>query len=67
MTYKRAVREFKTEYRDLFEKRVDYWTGQMAWSCYVDSLCKSGIITQHQYQNWSTPFPYGKNLKPCRH
>lgn len=23
---------------------------------YTDSLCKDGLITEHQYNNWSNPF-----------
>ena len=64
MTYKDAVKEFKSSYRDLFIKRVDYLTGQLAWATYVDGLCKDGQITQRQYDTWATPFPYGKALKP---
>lgn len=64
MTYREAVKEFKYLASDLFIKRVDYWTGQLAWSEYVDGLCKEGRITQKQYSNWATPFPYGKRLRP---
>ena len=63
MTYRQAVMDFKEAYNDLYEKCVDYWTAQMAWSCYVDNLCRNGNITQKQYQTWATPFPYGKSLK----
>lgn len=63
MDYRTAVKIFKTEVAtDLFERHVDYWTGQLAWSEWTDSLCKDGIITQKQWSNWATPFPYGKRL-----
>jgi hypothetical protein len=26
-----------------------------AWGVYIDSLCKSGKITQTQYETWDTP------------
>ena len=62
MTKAEATREFKTLYKNLFLERADYWTAQFAWSCYTDALCKMGHITQKQYNNWSTPFKYGKHL-----
>lgn len=64
MTYEEAVREFQITHKQLYIDRVDYWTGQLAWSCYVDTLCKEGRITQKQYDRWSTPFRYGKHLVP---
>ena len=27
-----------------------------AWNVYTDSLCKDGIITEHQYNTWANPF-----------
>lgn len=62
MTYKEAVREFKKAYYDLYEQRADYWLAQLAWSEWTDILCKSGDITQKQWETWLTPFPYGKRL-----
>ncbi len=35
--------------RYLQERRDDYCKAQFAWSCWIDSLCKSGEITQKQY------------------
>lgn len=64
MTYRDAVREFKEAYRDLYDNAVDYWTAQQAWAMFTDGLCKDGIITEKQWNNWETPFPYGKHLKP---
>lgn len=66
MTYREAVKEFQRQNAELYNNRVDYWTGQFAWSSYVDSLCKDGQITSRQYNNWSTPFPYGERLKPTK-
>ena len=63
MTYREAVREFQKAYHDLYERQVDYWTAQLAWSEYVDGLCKDGQITQKQYNTWETPFTYAKRLK----
>lgn len=64
MTYDQAVKDFKRIYLHLYINRVDYWRGQEAWAFYVDELCKDGQITEKQYMNWATPFPYGKPLKP---
>lgn len=27
-----------------------------AWNNWTDSLCKSGLISQKQYDNWSNPY-----------
>lgn len=27
-----------------------------AWSNFTDSLCKDGIISEYQYNNWTNPF-----------
>ena len=27
-----------------------------AWNDWTDSLCKSGLITEKQYNNWTNPF-----------
>lgn len=62
MTYKQAVEDFKETYSDLYERQVDYWTAQLAWSNYVDNLRKDGFITEKQWNNWGTPFAYGKRL-----
>lgn len=66
MTKEQAVREFKDYYADLYIRKVDYWTAQLAWSEYVDNLCRCGRITQRQYDTWSNPFTYGKKLKPTK-
>lgn len=66
MTYRQVIKEFQTEYRNLYEQEVDYWTAQLAWSAFVDSLCKEGVVTQKQWETWETPFPYGKHLRKPR-
>lgn len=30
-------------------RKADYCKVQFEWSCFIDSLCKSGEITQRQY------------------
>ena len=64
MTYEQAVRQFQEIYKDLYIKRVDYWTGQLAWSDYVDNLNRDMVITDRQRNRWETPFRYGKHLVP---
>lgn len=32
-------------------RKEDYCKAQFEWSCYIDSLCKSGEIMQRQYDN----------------
>lgn len=66
MTKAEAVRQFKREYRKLYIERADYWTAQLAWSEFTDYLNREGEITDKQFSNWSTPFPYGKSLIPSR-
>ena len=38
---------------------MDYWSVQLMWSEFTDSLCKNGDITQEQWNNWTTPISYG--------
>ena len=33
----------------LRDRRRDYCAAQLRWSCWIDSLCKDGVITQAQY------------------
>lgn len=66
MTKEQAVREFKESHEDLYIRKVDYWTAQLAWSCYMDNLCRDGWITLKQYETWGNPFKYGKRLRPTR-
>lgn len=66
MTKADAVKRFKREYRKLYIERADYWKAHLAWSEFTDYLNREGEITDKQFQNWSTPFPYGKSLKPSR-
>ena len=63
MTYQEAKKIFRITYKDLYENEVDYWTAQECWSNMIDIMCKNGDITQRQWNNWETPFPYGKRLR----
>lgn len=66
MTYREAVRQFKRRNINLWINQVDYWTAWEIWDAYVDGLCKDGQITEKQFNNWATPFPYGKPLPKPR-
>ena len=61
-----AVKSFKTQYRDLYIKKVDFWTAHMEWTVFVDNLCREGKITQRQYKKWRPSFKYGRHLSPTK-
>lgn len=56
MTKKQAEQYFKANY----ELTNDYCRDQLAWSGFVDGLCKNGEIKQRQYENWGNPKFLGK-------
>lgn len=31
-------------------RRKDYYKVQFEWSCFIDNLCRDGIITQIEYE-----------------
>jgi len=35
----------------LRERKADYHKVHFEWSCYIDSLCKNGEISQRKYDN----------------
>ena len=63
MNYRNAVKRFKAEHPHLKKgSGIDYWTAWECWDYWTDALCKSGEITLKQWNNWPTPFKYGKTL-----
>lgn len=36
--------------------KADWLAVQFDWSCFIDSLCKNGDITQQQYESWLFPW-----------
>lgn len=63
MDYKTAVKRFHEENPEFHKgSGIDYWTAELAWSTWLDGLCKAGEVTQKQWNNWATPFKYGKRL-----
>ena len=64
MTKQQAFQIFTSEYYgDKYNlKRAvanDYYTVQLEWSCFTDTLCRDGEITLKQYSTWLTPFKKG--------
>ena len=51
MTYKEA----KEMFIEISRPFNDYYEMQLAWSCFVDGLCRDRTITLRQYNNWSNP------------
>lgn len=63
MNYREAVKRFHEENPEYCKgSGIDYWAAQYAWSVWLDGLCKSGEVTLKQWNNWATPFKYGKRL-----
>lgn len=57
MTKKAAIQQFASMFPNYKqEAKKDYCKMQLAWSTFVDSLCKDGTITQRQYDTWLAPF-----------
>ena len=59
MTKEQVYNEFKKLYVNL--NGVDYYTAQIAWTEYINSLQKMGYITETQMYNWTNPF-HGKRF-----
>ena len=61
---KTTKKEVVAQFRELWAETVSlepHWRGdsiakRTAFNDYTDSLCKDGIITTYQYENWSNPF-----------
>jgi hypothetical protein len=62
MTKKQAERIFKEEILPQVIKRYesdgrkDIPARRFEWSTFIDSLCKDGQISQHQYDTWGNIF-----------
>jgi len=60
ITKKEVVAQFRELWADLLASEPS-WRGdsiakRTAFNDYTDTLCKDGIITNYQYENWSNPF-----------
>lgn len=65
MNKQAAIAIFKGEYAQfLIEKKNDIPAKQLAWTVFIDILCKNGDITQKQFDTWGNPdFAKVKNRK----
>ena len=57
MTKAEALRDFRQLFKT-FGKRGDAIAKREDWNNYTDSLCKEGLITLKQYENWEQPFKW---------
>ena len=55
MTKAEALRDFRILFKT-FGKRGDAIAKREDWNNYTDALCKEGLITLKQYENWGQPF-----------
>ena len=55
MTKAEALRDFRQLFKT-FGKRGDATAKREDWNNYTDWLCKAGLITLKQYENWEQPF-----------
>jgi len=56
MTKAQALKDFKEQIKNDSRMKDDRIMKAEAWNDYTDMLCKDGIITQKQYDNWVNPF-----------
>ena len=55
MTKAEALRDFRILFKT-FGKYGDAIAKRESWNNYTDALCKEGLITLKQYENWGQPF-----------
>ena len=56
MTKTEAVKMFRELYKRWGGRRADSIAKREEWNNWTDSLCKDGLITLKQYENWGQPF-----------
>ena len=62
MTKAEALKQFRQIYNSFCGgeapryKRGDVIAKRTHWNDYTDALCKEGLITLKQYENWGQPF-----------
>jgi len=60
MTKKQALANYRDFWNDFVQLRPEFAGDKPAkrenWGIYIDALCKSGQITQRQYDTWTNPF-----------
>ena len=55
MTKAEALKDFRQLIKT-FGRRGDATAKREDWNNYTDALCKEGLITLKQYENWGQPF-----------
>ena len=55
MTKAEALKDFRLLFKT-FNSRGEAIAKREDWNNYTDWLCKAGLITQKQYENWGQPF-----------
>ena len=56
MTKAEALSRFRLLLKDTNLSRTDSTAKREMWNNYTDALCKDGVITLIQYENWGQPF-----------
>ena len=56
MTKAEAVKMFRELYKRWGGRKNDPISKREEWNNWTDSLCKDGLITEKQYENWGQPF-----------
>tara|TARA_R100000234_G_scaffold4204_3_gene3294 strand:+ start:227 stop:409 length:183 start_codon:yes stop_codon:yes gene_type:complete len=56
MTKAEALSHFRLLLKDTNLSRTDSTAKREMWNNYTDALCKDGVITLNQYENWGQPF-----------
>tara|TARA_B100001287_G_scaffold232716_1_gene203881 strand:- start:303 stop:473 length:171 start_codon:yes stop_codon:yes gene_type:complete len=56
MTKAEAIKQFRSFYKWWGYRRGDVIAKRTKWNDYTDALCKEGLITLKQYENWGQPF-----------
>ena len=57
LTKAEALKDFRLLYKTFTNYRKgDVVAKRTEWNDYTDALCKEGLITLKQYENWGQPF-----------
>ena len=56
LTKAEALSRFRLLLKDTNLSRTDSTAKREMWNNYTDALCKDGVITLNQYENWGQPF-----------
>lgn len=50
------VKEYYGDHKSFVKAvRDDYYKVQLEWSCYIDDLCREGVLTERQWQRATFP------------